>query len=202
MIKRVKILPFLLLITFQVLPILIILLYMYDYKETTENSGWIVERNGNCKFFTELNYENRSFEWSGDCLDGFIHGYGKLKLFENNIKYYVFEGSLSKGRIEGYGKLIILSDGDTYEGNYVNGKANGLGHFYNDDGDHYEGHFKNGLRSGKGTYWYSPESELFKYEGEWEAGREHGKGTLFYRDGKKVSGNFINGVLEENSTQD
>lgn len=200
MIKRVKILPFLLLVSFQVLPILIILHYMYDYKGATENSGWIVEKNGDCKFFTETNHENRVFEWNGDCHDGFIHGYGQLKLFENNIEYYVFEGFLSKGRIEGYGKLIMLSDGDTYEGNYANGKAHGLGHFFNDDGDHYEGHFKNGLRSGKGTYWYGPESKLFKYVGEWEDGKQNGEGTLFYRNGKTVSGHFIDGVLEGDST--
>ncbi len=174
---------------------------MIDYSASTENSGWIYEQDRDCKFFTERNFENRHFVWSGDCEEGYLQGFGKLKMFENNIEYYVFEGFISKGKIEGSGKLIILSDGDIYEGNYSNGKPNGFGHFFNDDGDHYEGQFKDGLRSGKGTYWYSPESKLFKYVGEWRKGKENGKGTLYYRNSQKTSGNFINGVLEEKSVQ-
>lgn len=202
MIKRLKSVPFLLLILFQILPIIIVFVYMYDYTKVTENSGWIIEKNNECKFFTEYNYEHRNFLWDGDCKEGVVHGYGTLRVFENDIEYYVFEGSILNGRIEGFGKLIILSDGDTYEGNYVRGKPQGLGHFFNDDGDHYEGYFVDGMRSGMGTYWYWPESKIFKYVGEWKEGEKHGKGTLFYRNGKTVSGNFINGVLEKTDKQD
>ena len=194
---RSKIPQFLVLILFQVLPVIIVLYHMYNYNKSTENPGWIFEQHTGCKFYTGRNYENRDFVWNGDCQEGFVHGFGELTLFQNGLEYYAFEGFLSKGRFEGAGKLIIRSDGDTYEGNYEDGKPNGFGHFYNDDGDHYEGTYKEGIRSGNGTYWYSPESNLFKYEGEWKEGRENGKGTLFYRNGKKKSGTFKDGFLEE-----
>lgn len=196
---RLKKIPFIFLILFQVLPIAIAFVYIYDYNKLTENSGWLIESHTKCKFFTERNYENRYFTWDGDCKDGYLHGFGTLKMFENNIEYYMFEGYVLKGKIEGQGKLINLSDGDIYEGNYVNGKPNGFGHFYNDDGDHYEGNYKDGLQSGKGTYWYAPESELFKYVGEWQNGKKHGEGILFYRNGKKISGAFNNDILVEDN---
>jgi len=40
---------------------------------------------------------------------------------------------------------------------------------------------------GKGTYWYSPESSLFKYTGTWKNNKKHGNGMLFYRNGDKKS---------------
>ena len=38
--------------------------------------------------------------------------------------------------------------------------------------------------------------------GIWENGKENGEGTLYYRNGKKISGNFNNGILEEISVSD
>lgn len=195
-------LPLFLLIIFQVLPVVIVVFFLSGKNQITENAGWITEKEGNCKYFTGQNYENRAFTWEGDCIDGLVSGFGKLRVYENGIEYYVFEGFTVNGKIEGQGKMTFLSDGDTFEGNYLDGRPHGQGHFYNDDGDHYEGNYKYGQRSGIGTYWYPPKSDLFKFTGQWENNVENGKGTLYYRNGKKVTGIFINGVLEKTDHQD
>ncbi|GAB5401164.1 MAG: hypothetical protein Aureis2KO_27490 [Aureisphaera sp.] len=187
---------------FQVTPLLIICWHTFNRTVLTGNPGWILDKDGDCKFFTTSNYENRIFTWSGDCIDGFTDGFGELRIFENGMEHYIYEGFISKGIIQGHGKLIVLSDGDTYEGNYQNGKPHGSGHFYNDDGDHYLGNYANGMRSGNGTYWFPPESELFKYVGEWKEGKENGKGTLFYRNGEKISGIFTDGILTKTFRKD
>ncbi len=182
----------------QLTPILIILFFAFRFSGSTANPGWILEENTGCKFYTNANHENRSFIWSGNCLEGFADGKGELILLQNGYQFYFFEGYVSKGKVEGFGKSRRL-DGDTYEGNYEDGLANGFGRFYNDDGDYYEGNFIDGLRSGSGTYWYKPESQFLKYVGEWKDNKENGAGTLFYRSGKEVSGTFKNGILAESS---
>ena len=41
-----------------------------------------------CKFFTSSNNENRNFTWNGGCKNGFVDGFGTLRMFENNIEFY------------------------------------------------------------------------------------------------------------------
>ena len=185
------------LVFFQILPVGFLLFHLYGFSKRTDDAGWVTDREHGCKVFTNLNFQNRYVEWSGDCKDGFAHGPGELVLFEGNRKLYYFEGFLSMGKIQGKGKLQLLTDGDLYEGNFQDSKIHGFGHSFNDDGDHYEGDYENGQRSGYGTYWHPPESPIFKYEGEWQNGLEHGWGTQLYRNGKKVSGEFRQGVLQD-----
>lgn len=185
------------LMLFQVLPLGILLFYLYDLNHHTDEAGWTADRKSGCKVYTSKNYQNRLAEWSGACKDGFAHGPGKLIMHEGNRILYHFEGSLSMGKVEGKGNLRFASDGDVYEGDFRNSKIHGFGHFYNDDGDHYKGAYIEGQRSGFGTYWHDPESPVFKYEGEWEAGLEHGIGTRFYRDGKIESGVFEKGIFQD-----
>ncbi len=192
---------FYILISFQILPIGIFLFYLYGFSTRTDSSGWMVEKDGECKVFTSYNHLNRNFEWSGDCLDGFAHGQGELIVFDGNRKYFRFEGTLTKGKSEGPGKLFFYLDGDTYEGTFKNHQLHGYGHFYNDDGDHYEGYFEKGLRSGKGTNWYEPENPKFKYVGDWKNNMKNGFGTIYYRNGTVKSGYFIDGVLQTQEDQ-
>lgn len=180
----------------QAVPLFIILFFVVRFSGDTENAGWIFDKESSCKFFTQRNAENRSFTWTGSCVDGFADGKGILIMLEHGFEYFRFEGELNKGRAEGPGKLVML-DGDTFEGYYRNGLANGQGRFYYDEGDYYEGNFKDGRWSGQGTYWYEPKSELLKQTGIWKEGKAHGEGTLYYRDGKKVSGIFSEGELTE-----
>ena len=60
------------------------------------------------------------------------------------------------------------------------------------NGDRYEGDFRNELREGKGImYYYDGE----KYEGDWRNGIKHGKGIYYFKE--KVIGEIINKKEEE-----
>ncbi len=64
---------------------------------------------------------------------------------------------------EGHG-VQIWQDGSKYEGQWVNGKANGKGRFILADGDIYEGDWMDDKAHGIGTYKYSDGAI---YNGEW-----------------------------------
>ena len=51
-------------------------------------------------------------------------------------------------------KKILNYDYGRYEGNVINGKAEGKGILYLKNGDRYEGDFKNDIMEGKGIYYY------------------------------------------------
>lgn len=188
------------LLLFQVLPLAIILFHLYGFSKWTEDSGWIENVEKNCKYFTNHNFQNRHFTWSGDCREGFAHGEGKLTLFEGGKALYQLEGFLNMGKMEGYAKMQFLKDGDLYEGSFKNSRLHGAGHYYNDDGDHYEGEYKNGQKSGYGVYWYEPDRSELKYAGFWKADQKNGEGILYYRNGEKIRGEFVDGVLIKKSS--
>ncbi|MBX2871314.1 MAG: hypothetical protein KTR30_04420 [Saprospiraceae bacterium] len=185
------------LVLFQALPIALILLNLQHQSKRTADAGWISSEDGQCKVFTNYNYQNRSFNWTGDCLNGYANGYGELELLEDGRRVLHLKGSLTNGKVEGKASMQYLDDGDLYEGNFEHSTIQGIGHFYNDDGDHYEGTYEKGSRSGNGIYWYPPESPLLKYEGEWRKNRQHGFGRLYYRNGKIETGVFKEGELVE-----
>lgn len=187
---------------FQALPIALILLNLQHQSNRTSDAGWISSTDGKCQVFTNFNYQNRSFNWTGGCIDGYADGYGELELLENGKKILHLKGSLTKGKMEGRASMQYLVDGDLYEGHFKGSILHGMGHFYNDDGDHYEGNYEQGVRSGNGIYWYDPESPILKYEGEWQNNQQHGFGMLHYRDGKIEKGIFYKGKLVEKTSSE
>ncbi len=70
---------------------------------------------------------------------------------------------------------------------------NGIGTYVLSNGDTYTGNFKDGDRDGKGTYtWLAGDV----YVGEFSANEQTGYGVLNFSDGKKCVGQFDNGVFE------
>ena len=67
----------------------------------------------------------------------------------NNGKY---EGEFKNGKKEGIG-IYYFNNGGRYEGEWKNDVQEGKGKDYFDNGDRYEGDFKNGLSEGKGIYY-------------------------------------------------
>ena len=185
------------LLVFQALPIAFLLWNLETQSQQTTDAGWMTSTDGQCKVFTNYNFQNRSFHWTGNCIDGYADGFGELEILERNRKILAVKGSLTKGKLEGKASLQFLTDGDLYEGNFVASTIHGKGHFHNDDGDHYAGEYVKGIRSGYGVYWYPPESPFLKYEGEWKNGHQDGPGTLYYRSGKSEQGIFEAGHLEK-----
>jgi len=86
------------------------------------------------------------------------------------------------------------ADGDVYEGEWKDDKANGYGIYVHVNGARYEGNWKNDLQDGWGVESWSDGS---KYEGEYKEGMKHGRGKYIWNDGSMYDGywfeNKING---------
>ncbi len=110
-----------------------------------------------------------------------------------SINWY---GTCKKGRADGRGKLIWFLNGQTigvYEGQMVDGWAEGQGKFTRKDGV-YTGEWKNSLQNGKGHYQHEDGSW---YEGSWKDGHPHGHGQMRTPEGKLFSGTWYNGQYED-----
>lgn len=69
------------------------------------------------------------------------------------------------------------------------------------NGDSYAGDYMNGKIHGKGTYVFANSQTLIKYIGEFEFGRRSGFGTLYYKDGATYVGHFRNDLREGKGKQ-
>ena len=77
-------------------------------------------------------------------------------------------------------KAYHYSSGNMYEGDWVDGKIEGVGTLTYTDGDRYVGSWSDGQMHGTGTYYYAS-GDI--YEGEWRADKRHGGGTVTYMSG-------------------
>ena len=80
-------------------------------------------------------------------------------------------------------------NGESYEGNWANGKLAGHVMIQLVNGDTYEGEFLNGLRHGNGRYNFNHG----KYSGDYYVGqfannKRNGHGTYYFEDGRKCEG--------------
>ncbi|MEQ8173839.1 MAG: protein kinase [Syntrophomonadaceae bacterium] len=123
-------------------------------------------------------------QYSGGMADGKKDGYGVL-IMPNGDKY---EGEWKNDLQNGKG-TFTYANGDKYEGQWVNGNREGTGTFTWADGRKYVGAWKNDLRSGKGVYtWPSGD----RYEGEFNDGKLNGRGVYTYANGKVMEGTWQN----------
>ena len=80
-----------------------------------------------------------------------------------------YQGGLGEGKA-----TFVFSDGETYEGQWVDNKYEGQGRVrYNKDSS-YVGEWKANLQDGQGKQTWASGST---YEGEWKAGQQHGHGV-------------------------
>jgi hypothetical protein len=87
-------------------------------------------------------------KYTGDCLNGEQHGYGRLDFA--NGEYY--EGQFANNRIYGPGKFVY-KDGE-YVGEFKNRKKSGQGEFTYSNGEKYVGSFLNDKLNGQGTFYF------------------------------------------------
>lgn len=102
-----------------------------------------------------------------------------------------YKGQLSNGVPHGVG-CLTLPNGDTYEGQWVNGGLTGQGTIrIAETGRREIGEYNNGERVGRGRIeWVNGE----RLEGEWNNQGLHGRGTEYFLDRSKYTGMFVNGV--------
>ena len=106
-------------------------------------------------------------------------------------KYYVgeFKNNIPNGKgIKYYPNGNLL-----YEGDFVNGKFDGVGKYHYDDGDIFVGDYKQGLRNGKGTLYYKDGN--IRYEGDYINDKKNGKGKYIWENGDYYIGDFENDLF-------
>ncbi len=90
------------------------------------------------------------------------------------LEVYLQENSTAKclwgDCINGYGSYLFETD-DTYTGDFINGKLNGVGKYtWASSGESYDGYWLNGKMNGQGTYYDKNEKEIkdgYIYENSW-----------------------------------
>jgi len=83
-------------------------------------------------------------------------------------------------------KKVKYSNGDEYEGDFVDGIRCGYGVYRYASGNYYEGEWENDKFSGHGVYHFVSSGE--RYEGEWKAGQYSGYGEFYFKSGTVYKG--------------
>lgn len=83
-------------------------------------------------------------------------------------------------------------DGITYDGEYLDGEANGFGTMVFPKIGTYTGYFVNGKREGLGTFKWDVGD---KYTGLWNSDKMHGNGTYTFADGYAIRGVWANNKI-------
>ena len=130
----------------------------------------------------------------------------QTKININLLYYKIFSGNYTtiyddnndnkRGKIfDEYKNQII------FEGEFSNGKKNGIGKEYINERLIFEGEYVNGEKKGKWKEYY--DNERIKYEGEYHYGERNGKGKEYYKNGElKFEGEYKNGKMYEGSLYD
>ena len=112
----------------------------------------------------------------------------KIKIFQNNDFFIGILDQEGKFPLKG---ILISSNGDYYDGEFVNGKKEGEGKLIYSNGNRYEGTFLGGFPNGKGKI-IQTDNDI--YEGEWKNGKINGQGIRLHSNGDKYVGNHLNDV--------
>ncbi len=104
-------------------------------------------------------------------------------------------------------KIGLSNKNDVLEGEWRNGRLNGLGREIYSDGDIYVGAFNEGRRHGFGMYYFLEKNQFVgdRYVGDYLDGMYHGQGTYIKLDGREIRGtwkydNFDIGVAKVQET--
>lgn len=123
------------------------------------------------------------------CVKGDCYEGHGVALFSDGSRY---EGQFSNGRINGLGALYF-ANGDVYSGQWVNQLRQGRGRLRFKTGDEYLGEFHQNYLQGQGKMVYANQQI---YEGSWWANQPQGRGVLVKADKSRYEGGFLAGKFE------
>ena len=123
-----------------------------------------------CLFYGEYNNDKKIKEGRG------------ILIYPNGCKY---TGYFQNDKQNIRGKMEHV-DGDVYEGDWVDNKANGKGQFIH-NGIIYNGFWKDDKQNGTGI---EKLEDIYTYEGDFVNGKKEGKGKYIWSDGSSYEGDF------------
>ena len=112
----------------------------------------------------------------------------KIKFLQNND---FFIGILDQEEKFPQKGIYLTSNGEYYDGEFVNGKKEGEGKLIYVNGNQYQGSFLGGLPDGKGKL---TQTNNDIYEGDWKNGKIMGQGERVYNNGDKYVGSLLNDI--------
>jgi hypothetical protein len=102
-----------------------------------------------------------------------------------------YEGDIVDGNANGKG-VATWSNGRSYDGDWVDDKKNGKGVFTWADGRSYDGDWVDDKINGKGVF---TSANGDRYDGDWVDGKENGKGVHTWKDGDRFEGVWVDGTI-------
>lgn len=112
---------------------------------------------------------------------------GEVTILENGAFYI---GEWENNKINGKGHMI--QESTYYKGEFKEGIPNGKGFILQSNGNSYTGDFLNGKYHGFGTF--NMKETNYSYKGDWVNGKQQGEGTEKWLDGASCKAQFVDGV--------
>ncbi|WP_424139788.1 hypothetical protein [Roseomonas chloroacetimidivorans] len=152
--------------------------------------GMLIDPDSHCAVYVPGAPRGAGVRWSGACRNGLASGPGEYLLLVAGQTVSNTQGNFAEGRINGPG-VRIMANGDLYEGEFRDGRANGRGtlQFRGSNGGTYEGDFRDDLPNGRGVRTWRNGA---RYMGQWVAGVRQGTGTMNYGNGTSYTGGWRN----------
>ena len=137
--------------------------------------------------FGTLSSLDSKYLYTGEWKDGLKHGKGQL--ITEKIKY---SGNFENDVFSGNKGILCDEKGNIYEGDFINGKFDGYGHYKMSNGDNYIGEFKNGYFEGKGQL---TDKKGNVFNGNFVKGKKEGFGLIVTNKGETIKGKYSNGIF-------
>ena len=144
----------------------------------------------------EGRYESTNFTYIGNWEEGWINGEGRMDY--SNGDYY--EGNFVENQRYGIG-VYHSATGNVYEGEFVDNIYNGLGIYYFNDGSIYEGEFENGRIKGDGTFYCVVDNDTLAITAFWDGSNKFPENvSILFSSGDIYEGVISNGTLSSNGS--
>jgi hypothetical protein len=106
-------------------------------------AGWIADSSTGCRVWNPFPTFDESIKWEGPCVDGLVHGRGRLLWYSSGRLIETDQGEFIKGKLNGFA-VLVFTDGQRFEGNFVDQLPHGQGTLRTADGQVYSGQWSYG----------------------------------------------------------
>ena len=124
-----------------------------------------------------------------------MKGGGTIKNGILNTVSYAYDGDyiLENRKPHGKGKFFNKVSGESYSGDFVNGKKEGKGKMTS-YGKKFVGNWRNDQPHGKGLFVYEQSEKTYSYSGDFVNGNKEGKGIMKFQYGTRFDGIWKNNL--------